>query len=342
MSEPAAAEAPAPVDALQAAAADRQKAWKVKDKPEAKGQAPIAAQVRPDAPPADAPKGTPDKAKAPAVAPVSDAKAPAADKEASASPAPETTPDLSWLPDKFRSEDGRKSPEFLEFMKGNVLRRSDYTKGKMEVAEERKAIEKIKGSAERWDTLVEKRPDIADIANRLWQGETLADIAATLDTNAEFSEIDKRIETTAERIVREKLEAQRQTGLEKESVGQVIADFASDEGLDVPTTMAVIELAKAQAADLQMTFTPKNVVALLRPHLDAVRRNGKASETNKATAQNGTAGLARVASPLGSGAGSSAPPHTPTFLAEGQKWPKDGDQRVLMAEWLMKQRRARP
>lgn len=300
---------------------------------------------------ANLPAKVTDKAVPVVDAPVSTASEAVKDTPAE-KPAPEPAPtvDLTWLPEKLRPKAGSLDPELVEYLKPNVLRQSDYTKKTQKIAEREKEIDGLTKRAGLWDKL-EAHPEVAEVARRMIAGETLSDIALAVGEQtdgfhyhgAEDPQIDKRVESVAERKAREVIDAEkaaiRAARDRQAALGSAVREYATENSLDRETIDAAGALVDAQVAEWSgFEITPENVVSLLKPHVAAVL--AKRGSGNKDVAKAEASGLSKVASPIGQGAsGVRSPASLPAYLADKPRGQWTDADRARYMEYLAAARR---
>lgn len=315
MSDPTETEAPATPEThpLDEAIASRKAEWAKESK----------ASVK--APTKDHPSGEDvDTAEVSGPAPVSGDGAAPSDTPKKA-PKGDRTSDLSWLPTEFHSPQARQGPEFLAWMKKNVHAQSKFTKEMQELAEQRK---QYAADLEVGQTIRTKRPDIAEIAFRMSKGESIQDIAASMKSEekaasfnygeAAYEDIDKHIESVAERKAREvrerELRETQVTESQREAVQDAIINFVKENDIDPQAAFAAVQAASdAIKSGDEIPWTAEKAGRILKKYL-----NG-ASPKNTRNGQSGEVGLSKVASPSGLGVGVKASP--PLITREiGKKW----------------------
>ncbi len=300
---------------------------------------------------ADAAKGAPAKAapevKAPAVETTSGSDATEAveakpDGEAEAAPAP----DLSWAPENLREKFSTLDPEMSEWVKGNVLRQSDYTKKTQKAAAETKAAEAVKGKAELWDAL-QGNPQLADYAYRVIRGEVQLpgavsepaedDVDLTSADNATIKGyIAKLARAEAQKIAKETVDSTVvRPNQERQSVIQSLLAFRDEHGLDEATMQKLIPLVEAQAEALEVKWTAAKTATLAAPYLAAMK--AVPAPASKPAAPSANGGLSKVASPASRPA-ISGPASMPKHRRENRA-PLTNDERLAEAAALMRETR---
>ncbi len=299
----------------------------------------------------DAPKGapadpTPIEGKSPATEPTPGSEAPpvtTATPEKDA--ATEKTPDLSWLPETHREKFSTLDPESLEWMKGNVLRQSDYTKKTQKAAALVKDAESVKEKAALWDQLA-KNPELADFTYRALRGEaTLPGKASSEDdgvdlTSASNEDIKAYIKREAAAQAKEIAKATIQQEItapvtRQNATIQALIDFAGEKDIPEEAMGLAIRAAEAHAARLGVEWSAENAVALVEPFLPAANAAPKV-EPSKQPATPAGGGLAKVASPASRPAASSPAP-MPRHRREN-RGPMTDAERVQEALYAVKVR----
>lgn len=294
---------------------------------------------------ADAPKGAPAapppaEDKAPVEAPaqgssVSEAEQAKPEETPAAEAAP--APDLSWLPDEFREKVSTLDPEVAEWMKGNVLRQSDYTKKTQKVAALTKEAEAVKAKADLWEQL-SSNPALSDFAYRVLKGEAQIPGAAGAEpaddgvdlTAADNATIKRYIATQVEKRAAEIAAAQIRERVEKPlnqrtAVLQALTSYATENKVDEGVMLDAITRAEAHAARLGVTWTPENAAALVEPFVVAAKAPATPAPS-KPAAPPASGGLSKVASPSSRPA-AVVPPPMPKHLRE-KRQPSSNEERV--------------
>lgn len=233
-----------------------------------------------------------------------------ADKDEAATP-PESVQqqDLERFPEKLRSKLSSWSKEELAVLDGNFVPKPVFTQKTQEAARMREEAKKIEEKAELWDRL-STQPAALRAAMDVLDGKG-AEKAADPDDEVDPIMLDgpglkafiaRQAAKQAAAIVDQKIR-ETVTGPETAKTGIVnsLASFAEENGYDLPTMKAAVELAKNHAKSLGVAMTPQNAVELVMPFV-------KKSAPSEQPARNGSGGLSKVASPNGRGAAATIPP----------------------------------
>lgn len=256
--------------------------------------------------------------------------------EPAAEPAPAL--DLSWIPDSIREKASTLDPEVAEWMKGNVLRQSDYTKKTQKVAEQAKAAEAVKAKADLWAQL-ESNPALSDFAYRVLKGEAQIPGAAGAEpaddgidlTSADNStikkyiarEVEKRAAEIAAQQIRERVEKPLS---ERAAILQSLTSFAAENKVAEDVMLQGIAQAEAYAERLGIKWTPENAATLVEPFV-AASKAAPATAPSKSAAPPASGGLSKVASPSSRPAAVVPPPMVPKHRRDGRA-PESNDERV--------------
>lgn len=286
-------------------------------------------------------KPSEDKSEAEAPAPGSDA----AEAEAANPPGeakPDSAPDLSWAPENIREKLSTLDPDVAEWVKGNVLRQSDYTKKTQKAAELAKQAEAVKARAELWDAL-QANPDLSAFALSVLRGEAELpgargkdpedDVDLTSADNATIKRyIDGRVESRAKEIaeakIRERVVAPNQ---ERQAAIQALASYAEEHGVDLTAMDDAVRAAEAHWATVPgVKWTAENVVGYVAPFVP----KGTPAATKQPAPTPSPGGLSKVASPA-SRPVAKAPPPVPAHRREKRE-PRTPEERVAEAAALLR------